>query len=248
MSKISVITVVKDNLEGLIHTINSIQKQDFFDWEVIIIDGGNSIEVYDYINKLNDIRFILKQGPDKGIYDAMNKGIACSKGEILNFLNTGDLYLSSNVLTLVNLSSMLIQERAPYMIKGLARTLTKTKPERLNYISLMRRCPNHQSVFYHRDCFKKLYNNKYKLISDWAHFFENLNRIKIIYIDLELINYKGGGVADNIYSHLVAWKERFMHSVFYSNRSIFFRAPFSAIAILGIIYSRYKILVHELRK
>lgn len=246
MPKISVITVVKDNLEGLIHTVDSVQKQDFIDWELIVVDGGSSIEVFDYVNKLNDIRFSLIQGPDDGIYDAMNIGIAHSKGEILNFLNTGDLYISSNVLTLVSLSTMLIHEKTPYVIKGLAKTQMKIKPERLSYFSLMRRCPNHQSVFYHRDCFEKKYNNKFKLVSDWAHFFENLNRIKMIYIDLELINYKDGGIADNINSHLKAWNERFMHCVFYSNRSILFRTPFSMIAIVGIIYSHFKIFTHKL--
>lgn len=249
MTTISIITVVKNNYEGLINTINSILSQNYRDFEIIIIDGGLCNKILQFVINLNDERIVLIQEKDNGIYDAMNKGIKLCKGQIINFLNAEDTYIGKNVLELIFLINNTLSYEKIYAIKVLARTKNIIKPERITYFSLFRRCPNHQSVFFSRNCFNSsIYNSNFKLASDWAHFFDNFYFIKFIYLDLYLINYKEGGIADNFKSHLLAWKERLLHISKFSKHSIVFRIPFFFCSVTGLIYSYLKVFKSNLFK
>jgi len=243
MINISVITVVKNNYQGLINTVNSVLFQNFKNFEIIIIDGGLCTDIHKFVNDLNDNRVILIQEKDNGIYDAMNKGIKLSKGQIINFLNADDVYIGKHVLDLINIINLSLNPDKKFIIKVLARTKNIIRPERVSYFSLFRRCPNHQSVFFNRKCFDSYYyNTSFKLASDWAHLYDNLYSIKYVYIDLYLINYKEGGLADNYKSHLLAWKERLVHVSKYSKHSVIFRFPFMIIGLTGLLYSYFKLL------
>lgn len=96
--KISIITVVYNAAEDLEKTISSIRSLDYPNIEYIIIDGGSRDETVSVIKKNEDIITKWISEPDKGIYDAMNKGVALSTGEWLSFMNAGDLYYSDSVL------------------------------------------------------------------------------------------------------------------------------------------------------
>jgi glycosyltransferase involved in cell wall biosynthesis len=94
----SVITVVFNSASFLEYTILSVIRQDFVDFEYIIIDGGSTDETIDLIKKHEDrIDFWISE-PDKGIYDAMNKGVDLARGEWLNFMNAGDRFVNNSVL------------------------------------------------------------------------------------------------------------------------------------------------------
>lgn len=101
MPKLSIITVNLNNAKGLCKTVESVVNQTFTDYEYIIIDGGSadgSVEVIkEYANK---ITYWVSE-PDKGIYSAMNKGILRSKGEYIQFLNSGDLLVNETILSKV---------------------------------------------------------------------------------------------------------------------------------------------------
>lgn len=96
---ISVITVCLNAEHLLKQTIDSVLGQTFDDYEYIIIDGGSEDHTIDVIKQYQDhphVRWISE--PDKGIYDAMNKGVSMAKGEWLNFMNAGDCFASNDVL------------------------------------------------------------------------------------------------------------------------------------------------------
>ncbi|MEN9918351.1 MAG: hypothetical protein RL662_787, partial [Bacteroidota bacterium] len=99
MTKISVITISYNNAEGLLRTMESVVKQDFDDYEYIVIDGGSSDDSKNCIMSYSDKISYWISEPDKGVYHAMNKGIAVAKGEYLHFLNSGDTYAGSDVLS-----------------------------------------------------------------------------------------------------------------------------------------------------
>ena len=81
MPKLSVITINYNNKSGLEKTIQSLFSQTFNDFEYIVIDGGSSDGSIDIINKYsNKITYWVSE-KDKGIYDALNKGISKSTGE-----------------------------------------------------------------------------------------------------------------------------------------------------------------------
>jgi glycosyltransferase involved in cell wall biosynthesis len=92
---LSVVTINYNNYYGLAKTIESIERQDYQDFEYIIIDGDSNDGSPELIRNIEkkDARFIIEE--DGGIYNAMNKGVIMSNGNYIMFLNSGD-YLYSN--------------------------------------------------------------------------------------------------------------------------------------------------------
>ena len=88
---VSIITVVYNAEEFLEETILSVLNQDYKNIEYIIIDGGSTDLTLDIIKKYHEKIDIFVSEDDKGIFDAMNKGIGLANGEWLNFLNAGDV-------------------------------------------------------------------------------------------------------------------------------------------------------------
>ena len=100
--KISIITVVLNNKETVQNAINSVLSQNYDDIEHIIVDGastdGTVEAIKDVVKKYPErsIKFVSEK--DDGIYDAMNKGIALAKGEVVGLLNADDVYTDNLVL------------------------------------------------------------------------------------------------------------------------------------------------------
>ncbi len=90
--KLSIITVNLNNKDGLQKTIDSVISQTFKDFEWIVIDGGSTDGSKELIEKYSDYISYWVSEPDKGIYNAMNKGIKVAKGDYLEFLNSGDIF------------------------------------------------------------------------------------------------------------------------------------------------------------
>jgi len=90
--KISVITVTKNSEKFLEENINSLAKQTHKNFEHIIIDGQSTDKTIEIIKKNSDKINYWKSEPDKSLYDAMNKGIRASTGDIIGILNSDDIY------------------------------------------------------------------------------------------------------------------------------------------------------------
>ena len=97
MNKISIITVNYNDREGLKKTIESVINQTWQDFEFIIIDGGSTDGSREVIEQYKDKIDYWISEPDKGIYNAMNKGIKAASGEFLLFLNSGDRLIDKNI-------------------------------------------------------------------------------------------------------------------------------------------------------
>jgi len=96
--KVSVITVVYNNVETIEDTIKSVASQDYTDIEHIVIDGGSSDGTLEIIEKYRGKLGGVVTEPAEGIYHAMNKGLALATGEITGFMNSDDLYADSSVV------------------------------------------------------------------------------------------------------------------------------------------------------
>ena len=97
--KISLITVVFNAKNTIKDCIQSVIKQDFKNLEYIVIDGGSTDGTVDIIKEFADKIHIFVSEPDKGIYDAMNKGIALATGEVIGTLNADDYFVADNILS-----------------------------------------------------------------------------------------------------------------------------------------------------
>lgn len=99
--KISIITVCFNAADTIGACIDSVSMQSHSDVEHIIVDGGSSDGTLQIIESSASVSKYLSE-PDKGIYDAMNKGISMAEGEIIGLLNADDIYAHGNVLKIVD--------------------------------------------------------------------------------------------------------------------------------------------------
>jgi glycosyltransferase involved in cell wall biosynthesis len=194
---VSIITVVYNSSYTIEKTINSVIKQTYDNIEFIVIDGDSNDGTQSIILKYSDaISFYLSEN-DKGIYDAMNKGIINSSGDWIFFLNSGDVfydnYVIENVFLYHNLSnlnfiygSILIKESNKYVYQS--KKITKS--------FFFNNTICHQSAFFHKDAFlfNGLYNIKYKIIADRDWFFRGIkSSIKFKYIKIPICIWEESG-------------------------------------------------------
>lgn len=97
--KISVITVCYNAVDTLEKTIQSVLEQTYHNIEYIIIDGGSTDGTVEIIHRYVDYLAYWVSEPDRGIYDAMNKGIERATGEWVNFMNAGDYFYNYDVIS-----------------------------------------------------------------------------------------------------------------------------------------------------
>ena len=99
--KISIITVVLNGEETIQNTIDSVLVQTYQNIEYIIIDGSSTDGTIGVVKSYGDKITKFVSEPDKGLYDAMNKGIDMATGDIIGILNSDDFYVNNNVIGLV---------------------------------------------------------------------------------------------------------------------------------------------------
>ena len=108
---ISIITVNFNDKIGLERTLESVFSQNFRNFEYLVIDGGSNDGSKDLLEKNSEKINYWVSEPDKGIYNAMNKGISFAKGEYLIFLNSGDHLKNENSLEIAQKSIDLFKAR-----------------------------------------------------------------------------------------------------------------------------------------
>lgn len=218
MLKLSIITVNYNNLSGLIKTFDSIKSQKWKSFEYIVIDGGSTDGSKEEIISNTEIINYWVSEADKGVYHAMNKGIKASKGEYLIFMNSGDVFFDENVLG--NLISDFDKEYG--FIYGNTECCdqdgnpikTVYPPHKLTFRFLFENTVNHQATFIKRDLFDKyfLYNEDYKICSDWEFLIYSLliGQEPYKHVDLKICKYDLTGMSSNPNNIEKSKKERMM--------------------------------------
>ncbi|MEY3500357.1 MAG: hypothetical protein RL308_2026, partial [Bacteroidota bacterium] len=96
--KISIITVVYNNQTTIRQAIESVLNQSYPNIEYVIIDGNSKDNTISIIEEYNNRLGYFISEPDKGLYDAMNKGIRAATGDVIGILNSDDLYQDLDVI------------------------------------------------------------------------------------------------------------------------------------------------------
>ncbi|MGD9625337.1 MAG: glycosyltransferase family 2 protein [Arcobacter sp.] len=209
--KISIITVVWNNAKTIKNAIDSVLSQTYDNIEYIIIDGASTdgtVEILQsYGNKIT--KFISEK--DKGLYDAMNKGIRLATGDIVGILNSDDFYIDEFVIEKV------VKEFEEKQVDSVYADLVFVKPENLNktvrYYDSSRCMPDkfkyalypaHPTFFVKNKIYKKygLFKTNYKIGADFdimARFLYT-NKISYSYIKEPLIKMRIGGVSTSFSS------------------------------------------------
>ena len=176
-AKISIITINYNDKKGLQRTFNSVFAQDFKDFEYIVIDGDSTDGSRELIeNNAQKISYWVSEA-DKGIYNAMNKGIKAAKGEYLLFLNSGDKFYNEKSLILS--SNYLEREDIIYgdleIVKEDRSFIKKYSQEVSLFYFLYESLP-HPATFIKKSAFEKFgfYDENLKIVSDWKWFLVSI--------------------------------------------------------------------------
>lgn len=199
----TVITINLNNAEGLKSTIQSVIEQKNCNFEYIVIDGGSKDESVDVIKEYGDRISYWISEPDSGIYNAMNKGIKKASGDYLLFLNSGDVFVSDEVLFRCSLQSkdFDIVYGDLILLDNKGVKTVKKYPGTLNFWYVWEQSLPHPSSFIRKDLFEKigLYNEVDKITSDWQFFMLALFAYNCSYLHLpySLTVFNTDGLSNN---------------------------------------------------
>ena len=216
--KFSVITVTYNAGKVLEDTIQSVVFQTYRNVEYIIVDGNSKDNTLEIVDKYRDRISQVISEPDKGLYDAMNKGIQLATGDYLCFLNAGDEFHDNE--TLQKMVHTLKGKELPDVIYGETAIVNEeghflhmrrlSAPQTLTWKSFkqgMLVC--HQAFFAHRElAVKHPYNLKYRFSADFDWCIRIMKHSKVLHnTHHTLINYLNEGMTTQ--NHKASLKERF---------------------------------------
>jgi len=221
---VTIITVCYHSEKYLRDAIESVINQTYKNIEYIIIDGNSKDKTLDIIKEYEPkfegrMRYISE--PDNGIYNAMNKGIKMSKGDIIGIINSDDWYETNAIELIVNKYIKSIENNKYIIFFGNMNKcndekkimyISKKNKKYLNENIDKRMTIPHPTVFVTRDVYfdKGMYDEKLKICADYKLILNNYHRgSKFIYINKTISNMRGSGMSDRASTFLMMIKERF---------------------------------------
>ena len=225
--KLSIVTINRNNAEGLRRTMESVFAQTYRNVEYIVIDGASTDGSVDVIREIESanrssaqpLTFTWISEPDKGIYQAINKGIKRATGDYVQILNSGDLLAAPDVTermmnALEGLENEGIRELEGHpailygnMLKdyGNGRIERDTCGSALytpeSFLYFYNGTLNHDCAYIRRDLFEKygLYNEDMKICSDWEWYIRAiaLGGEKAVYTDIDVTTFDMNGISES---------------------------------------------------
>lgn len=250
--KISLITATYNSAETLRDTMLSVLRQTFKDIDYIIIDGNSKDDTMDIVKELEPefegrLRWVSE--PDRGIYDAMNKGVRMAQGDIVGILNSDDFFASDDVLKKVDdaftknptIEGVYADVRyVDWNDTGKTVRMFSGKDFRREKLC-WGKMPPHPSFYVRRECYDRygLYSLDYPICADYDMFVKMIweGDIKTLYVDDVFVNMRSGGTSSNgIGVHRKIMRERMrcvrehdMPSNFFKQTSRYFEKILSII-------------------
>lgn len=224
---VSVITPIYNNLDKLKITAESVLGQKGTNFEFIVVDGACDSESVEYFNKLKNQKDIFRfiSEPDRGIYDAMNKGVKIARGTYIIFLGAGDEFFSDSTLAEFStiLDTGIYDIVYGYIIKKYSDRHEKYK-ERIGFwYKLIMHPISHQALFSKRTLFAdKEFDLNYKICSDqdWIMgMYKDGKKFK--YIDRPVVLYDMFGISATKEGNKLGKAERVqIQEYYYPNYSL----------------------------
>jgi len=196
----SVVTVVRNNVDGLKRTYQSLESQERVDFEWIVVDGKSGDGTTEFLHQVEGVcRWVSES--DDGVYDAMNRGASLCRGEYVVFMNGGDRFSGREVLASV--WELAQNESSPDVIYGGARLMLRggasiyRGPRKVERYIAHGLPANHQATYYRREVLPPVpYDLKYRIAGDYylaARLFREGARAA--YINKVLVEFEGSGVS-----------------------------------------------------
>ena len=197
--KVSIITVVYNAEKTVEQTIMSVLNQTYSNIEYIVIDGSSTDGTMDIINQYKDRISKIISEPDNGIYDAMNKGILSTTGEIIGIINADDWY---EVNTVENVIGVFSSKKAE-IVYGNMNIIESDMLVDCLYPSTLENmwhelCIFHPATFVKRTVYERLgiFDETYEIAGDYEFMLRAYSEgVKFKYIDSVLSNFRNNGVS-----------------------------------------------------
>lgn len=211
--KISIVTVNLNNASGLEATIKSVLLQKYDEIEFVIVDGDSSDESKNIISKYshNIQQFVC--GKDKGIYDAMNKGLTIATGDYVLFLNSGDTFFCDDVL-----EKLLEGGENSDIIYGNLMVLAgnslteRLYPEKLTFRYFLSDSLPHPASLVKKALFHTVgfFFDDLKIVADWAFFILAIAKYNYSYKHVPIIvaNFDFHGISSQVKNLKIIETER----------------------------------------
>jgi glycosyltransferase involved in cell wall biosynthesis len=203
--KISIITVTYNSALTVKDTLESVASQDYGDIEHVLIDGASTDETVAIIESFPNVKWVSEK--DKGLYDAINKGIQMATGDIIGILNSDDFFPNNGVISTIvnefknNNTDAVFGNIAfvrPANLQKVVRLYSSKKftPEKFAYGYM----PAHPSFYVKKACYTQigLYQLNYKIAADYELLMRFIYKQKISYkyIEKVLVYMRTGGVSN----------------------------------------------------
>lgn len=216
---LSIITINYNNKEGLQKTIKSVVSQTVKEFEWVVIDGGSTDGSKELIEKYSNYIDYYVSEPDKGIYNAMNKGIHASHGDFLQFLNSGDSLHENDTIERV---LPLLKDTDIYVgrINSLGReNASIAEQEDFSPSAILHKLTftwiPHQASFINRCVFEKygLYREDKRIVSDWWAYYRSIviGNATIESIPITIADYDINGISATHRTKAIAEQESLLH-------------------------------------
>jgi glycosyltransferase len=212
--KVSIITAVYNNSATIEDAIVSVASQTYKPIEHIIIDGGSGVETISVINKYRNNLALVVSEPDKGIYDALNKGLTRATGDIIGLLHSDDIFGSNTVIEqIVNVFS----NEHPDGVYGNLVYVDKNKTDKIirywqsnNFdINSLKKgwMPPHPTLFLKKELISKtgFYSLNYRIAADYDFMLRVLTtpQTKFQYIPTVITKMRLGGASNRNLKNIV---------------------------------------------
>jgi glycosyltransferase involved in cell wall biosynthesis len=215
MPSFSIIIPTLNSSKTLSIALDSILKQSFINFEILIIDGLSTDKTIEIAKSYNDERIRIFCGKDKGIYDAMNKGIDLATGTWIYFLGSDDWLYNENVLAKIFCKTKTKHINVIYgnvVISGDAGWAKDSQiyDGEFSLSKLIRENICHQAIFYNKAVFEKygIFNTKYNVCADYDMNFRLWASYSFYYIETIVAVFKGGNTSyrsANNYTNTEKW-------------------------------------------
>ncbi len=210
---LTILTINYNNASGLQKTVESVLNQTSKEFEYIIVDGGSTDGSVDYLiaqnSELRTQNFSFISEKDKGIYNAMNKGIGMAKGEYIHFLNSGDCLVDEFVVEnmLDELDGLINYEQQPDIFVG--NKITVRPDGKVRYgrndkrpvtaLTFYRGTIEHTSAYIRRAMFDVVgeYDESLRIVSDWKWYLDavlNHNAL-VVFTDTYVSYFDNTGIS-----------------------------------------------------
>jgi len=239
--KYSIVTVCKNAAEVLESTITSVIGQKGVDFEYLILDGASTDHTVDIIKKFQKHISFWVSEPDSGIYPAMNKALTKAKGEWVYFLNAGDIFLSSHVLS--DFRPILDSDDIVYgnVEMDTNKGIVINKFNRVNRWFWLQKTICHQAVFAKKQLFNKRgnFNSRYKIAADYEWLLRMVlkNHVKTQYTDLNIARIDMSGISNNPKTrNLVLSEYSEIRSIYFSHIENLFLSGYTNVLQMLVKY------------